>query len=229
MGSNSLFKSTDDGTTWSALNFFNDVNSLWFASVDTGYAATNLGIFKTTDAGLTWNNILPTAQTLFSINIKNEVGFAVGASGLIYITSNRGLNWTLMTSPVTTQDLLRVFVVSNTLAYAVGTSGTILKCEVITGGIEEESVSPKEFTLSQNYPNPFNPVTNIIFRIADFGFVSLRIYDLLGNEVATLLNEEKPAGNYELQFDASNLSSGVYLYRLSAGNFTEIKKMVLLK
>ena len=161
VGSNSLFKSTDDGTTWSALNFFNDVNSLFFTSVDTGYVATNLGIFKTTDAGLTWNNILPTTQALFSINIKNEIGFAVGAGGQIYNTTDRGLNWTLMTSPITNQDLLRVFVVSNSLAYAVGTSGTIIKYEVLTGGIEEETISLKEFTLSQNYPNPFNPSTRI--------------------------------------------------------------------
>jgi len=229
MGSNSLFKSTDDGNTWSALNFFNDVNSLCFTSTDTGYAATNLGIFKTTDAGLTWNNILPTTQPLFSINIKNEIGFAVGKNGLIYNTSDRGLSWTLMTSPVTTQDLLRVFVVSNALAYAVGTSGTILKYEVITGGIEEESVSPKEFTLSQNYPNPFNPATTISFSIPSTAFSSLKVYDIIGNEVATLINEEKPAGDYTVQFNASNLSSGVYFYRIQAGSFIGTRKMILMK
>lgn len=230
MGSNSLFKSTDDGNTWSALNFFNDVNSLWFASVDTGYAATNLGIFKTTDAGLTWNNILPTTQTLFSINIKNEVGFAVGASGLIYSTTDRGLNWTLMTSPVTNQDLLRVFVVSNALTYAVGTSGTILKYTVITGGIEEESVSPKEFTLSQNYPNPFNPNTVINFSVPEENtLVTLKVYNSLGEQVGTLINQVVPAGNHRVNFDARGLASGVYFYTLTAGNFVDSKKMVVMK
>lgn len=88
---------------------------------------------------------------------------------------------------------------------------------------------PEIFSLAQNYPNPFNPATNIGFRIADFGFVSLKVYDLLGREVATLVNEEKPAGSYEVTFDASQLSSGVYLYRLNSGSFIETKKMTILK
>ena len=95
--------------------------------------------------------------------------------------------------------------------------------------VENEKELPTSFELSQNYPNPFNPTTTISFSISSSAFTSLKVYDILGNEVETLVNEEKPAGTYELQFDASNLSSGVYLYRLSAGNFTEMKKMVLMK
>jgi parallel beta-helix repeat protein len=94
---------------------------------------------------------------------------------------------------------------------------------------EIEGSMPDEFKLFQNYPNPFNPGTIITFRIAESGFVSLKVYDLLGNEVAILISEEKPAGNYEVSFDASSFSSGTYFYRLSAGNFTEIKKMILIK
>jgi len=85
------------------------------------------------------------------------------------------------------------------------------------------------YILEQNYPNPFNPTTKIRFRISDLGFVSLNIYDVLGEEVATLVNEEKPAGNYEVEFNAGNSPSGIYFYKLSAGNFTETKKMILLK
>ena len=87
----------------------------------------------------------------------------------------------------------------------------------------------KEFSLSQNYPNPFNPTTNIEFRIADFGFVSLKVYDVLGNEVTVLVNEEKPAGEYEIEFDAEGLTSGIYFYQLKAGSFIETKKMILLR
>ena len=91
-------------------------------------------------------------------------------------------------------------------------------------------VSPlTEFSLEQNFPNPFNPTTTISFSIPSFAFTSLKVYDILGNEVATLLSEEKSAGTYELQFDASILTSGVYIYRLSAGSFTEMKKMILLR
>ena len=88
---------------------------------------------------------------------------------------------------------------------------------------------PATFKLEQNYPNPFNPTTKIGFRIANFGFISLRIFDLLGREVATLVNEEKPAGEYKVQFNASNLSSGVYFYQLKAEEFVETKKLVLMK
>ena len=87
----------------------------------------------------------------------------------------------------------------------------------------------ERFHLFQNFPNPFNPNTNIGFRISDFGFVSLKVYDVLGNEVATLVNEEKPAGYYEIEFNASLLSSGIYFYKLQAGEYTETKKMILLK
>ncbi len=85
------------------------------------------------------------------------------------------------------------------------------------------------FTLNQNYPNPFNPATTISFTIGKPVFVSLKIYDLLGNEITTLVNEERPAGTYETEFNASSLGGGVYFYKLTAGNFTETKKLVLLK
>ena len=85
------------------------------------------------------------------------------------------------------------------------------------------------FSFSQNYPNPFNPITNIRFQIIDFGFVSLKIYDVLGNEVAILVDENKPSGTYEVEFDAKGLPSGIYFYQLKAGNFTKTKKMILMK
>jgi len=94
---------------------------------------------------------------------------------------------------------------------------------------DENNQLVNEFSLFQNYPNPFNPTTNIGFRIAKFDFVKLTVYDILGNEISVLVNEEKPAGNYEVTFDASSLPSGIYFYRLQAGRFIQSKKMVLLK
>ena len=104
--------------------------------------------------------------------------------------------------------------------------------------VEVEVQSPTEFLLEQNYPNPFNPMTKIKFTIGSnviasgakqSQFVTLKVYDILGNEIATLVNEEKPAGEYEVEFDASNIPSGVYFYKLQAGNYKETKKMLLLK
>jgi hypothetical protein len=100
----------------------------------------------------------------------------------------------------------------------------------VTGLITKDFVNlPTEFILEQNYPNPFNPSTTISFSVPEIEFVTLKVYDVLGNEIATLINEEKSAGSYEILFDATDLSSGIYFYRLQAGSFVETKKMVLMK
>jgi len=96
-------------------------------------------------------------------------------------------------------------------------------------GVNERDNLPLTSELIQNYPNPFNPMTHIEFRITDGGFVSLKVYDVLGREVRTLVNENQPPGNYEVTFDANGLASGVYLYRLQAGEFTETKRLLLLR
>ena len=99
----------------------------------------------------------------------------------------------------------------------------------IVTGVENEMTLPEEFSLSQNYPNPFNPSTTIKYAIPERAFVELKVYDILGSEVVSLINEEQDVGYYEIDFNAAKLSSGVYLYQLKAGEFIETKKMLLLK
>ena len=93
----------------------------------------------------------------------------------------------------------------------------------------KNNLIPDKFELLQNYPNPFNPVTNIKFGIPKDVQVSLKIYDILGREVKTLINEYKQAGYYIISFDASSLSSGIYFYRIKASNYTDTKKMMVVK
>jgi hypothetical protein len=95
--------------------------------------------------------------------------------------------------------------------------------------VEVEINFPDEFSLSQNYPNPFNPSTTIKYSIPSSEFVKLKVFDVLGNEVATLVNEEKPKGIYKVDFNGANLSSGIYFYTLQAGQFSETKKLILMK
>lgn|SRR5690606_11296607 len=98
--------------------------------------------------------------------------------------------------------------------------------------IEVNVTAPSDFSLYQNYPNPFNPATKIIYEIpsyAEVNTVQLKIFDVLGNEVAVLVNEEQMPGEYEVNFDASDLTSGIYFYSLNAGSFSETKKMILMR
>ncbi|MBL0107875.1 MAG: T9SS type A sorting domain-containing protein [Ignavibacteria bacterium] len=103
--------------------------------------------------------------------------------------------------------------------------------EGITGKLSNESITniPAEFALGQNYPNPFNPSTTINYELPASNFVTLKIYDLVGKEVMTLVNEKLDAGRYSATFNGSNLASGMYFYKISAGEFTFVRKMVLIK
>jgi hypothetical protein len=99
----------------------------------------------------------------------------------------------------------------------------------LTTGVRDFNQMPTQFGLDQNYPNPFNPTTTISYGVPQQSMVTLKVYDILGNEVATLVNEVQQAGNHAISFDASKLTSGVYIYRMQAGSFTQTKKMILLR
>lgn len=103
-----------------------------------------------------------------------------------------------------------------------------LSFEAITD-VKDDNSSVHDFRLEQNYPNPFNPATVINYKLSESDFVSLKVYDIIGNEVATLINKQQPAGSYSVNFDATNLPSGIYVYRLQAGSKIQTKKMTLLK
>ena len=132
---------------------------------------------------------------------------------------------------ISTTGIIRLRVQGTTTAGTFTCSGDFVRYAVTTGipKLAFEEFVPTDIQLFQNYPNPFNPSTIINYWLSVDNFVSLKVYDVLGREVATLVDEFKPAGYYEVNFDASNLSSGVYLYKLSVGNFTEVKKMLLTR
>jgi hypothetical protein len=140
--------------------------------------------------------------------------------------------WYFQASPVGNTTLETVELTSPTSGVIVGGGGLIL--HTTTGGdpIGIEPIStlvPDKFSLSQNYPNPFNPSTHFEFRIADFGLVNLTIYDALGREVETIVNENLKPGTYKVDWNATKYPSGVYFYRITAGEFTDTKKMILIK
>ena len=115
---------------------------------------------------------------------------------------------------------------------AAGSSGKLVwwENETVVGVLDEDNeLVPQKFSLGQNYPNPFNPTTRISYSVKQLSFVTLKVYDVLGNEVTTLVNEEKPAGEYEIEFNGNRLTSIIYLYRMQVGDFADTKKMILIK
>ncbi|MCH6575166.1 MAG: T9SS type A sorting domain-containing protein [Bacteroidetes bacterium] len=155
--------------------------------------------------------------------------FEVGSLPLIMKTIDVGITWEKQV--LTEVGILNsIFFVNDDVGFACGRVGLMLK--TTSGGVTDvadENNLPFDFSLAQNYPNPFNPTTKIQYAISNRQFISLNVYDVLGNEISVLVNEEKPSGTYEVEFDASQLPSGVYMYRLTAGNFSSSKKLILLK
>jgi len=149
--------------------------------------------------------------------------------GFIYKTTNSGDSWVQeWEGSIIKSDLFDLKPQGTAALWSVGNHNTILKYELPIGIIQSSNIA-KEYLLQQNYPNPFNPVTNIKFEIPESRYSVLKIFNVVGEEVASLINGRLNAGSYEVTFDGSNLPSGVYFYRLTAGEFSEEKKMVLIK
>jgi photosystem II stability/assembly factor-like uncharacterized protein len=157
--------------------------------------------------------------------------YVCGSGGRIYKSKNGGNAWTKLEVP-TTRNLQAIYFFDEKHGFAVGDSGTILytfNSGENTVGVKEDEIIPTEFALQQNYPNPFNPTTTIEFFIKMYCYTSLRIFNMIGREVATLVNGPLPAGTHSVVWDASKCASGMYCYRLQTGRFIETKKLILLK
>lgn len=243
-----LLTTTDEGANWvdskirtgllSTSDFCFSNNFGMAAGFESINNYAHPSIFITTNNGQTWfEPTLPNRKG--SINSVSHCGnycYAVGVywndsiynnKGLILVSSNSGANWA--EEPwLDGVDLTGVFT-TVTDAYIVGYEGLILKSPHSVGITPIGSVVPKDYSLSQNYPNPFNPVTNIKFSLPKSGAVKLAVYDLTGKEVEVLVNQSLSAGDYKVDFTANKLASGIYFYRLQAGNFIETKKMILVR
>ena len=184
-----------------------------FVVVEDVYYAGNNGI---TDHKQVMRKMLPTPD---------------GQSFSINLNETKNIPQTITLDPMWDADSLNVVVfVQSVASKTVYQSATISYDELNVTDVQNESSVPSEFKLEQNYPNPFNPVTSIQYIVGSQSFVTLKVYNLLGIEVATLVNEEKPAGSYEVEFSAKGGSaSGIYFYKLNAGEYSETKKMLMIK
>jgi len=233
-----IIKTTDGGASWTTQYSGYWLLSLYFTNSNTAWAAGAGIILNTNDGGTSWNpQITGTSYQLYSVHFSDSnFGWAVGydgnaSSGIILNTTDGGINWNPTTVGADTV-LYSVQFADLNNGWAVGDNGAIL--HTTNGGVsfvEEEHIDevPTEFILLQNYPNPFNPTTKIRYSVPQSSNVIIKVFDILGNEIETLVNEEKQTGTYEISWYAANLPSGIYFYKIQSGSFVETKKMILIK
>jgi photosystem II stability/assembly factor-like uncharacterized protein len=202
-----------------------------------------VGTIRTTDSGLTWEYEyigIPGSGVTMDFRNDNEAWASLGGRQKFIYSSDSGATWIQIPTP-DSSSIFDVIFPDSLHGFAVGMEGAILKYKppIVDAVSSYPGVSPISFRLFQNYPNPFNPKTILRFSIPQIKYVELKIYDILGNEIVTLVNEEKPPGEYEIEFSAKggsafggsawNLTSGIYFYQLKAEGYVETRKMLLLK
>ena len=252
-GNGTLYKTTNSGLNWTQIPSEHGFEDIYFIDSFTGWKARG-DIKVTTDGGLVWNTqAIPSGGMIFTSSIyelkntNNDSIWGVGGAikfgpgnyrGIIWKTTNSGNNWGYQI-PDTSIHFVNYWEIDfinklNGWCYRFSQGGV----HTVTGGNDTTYYTginkignyiPIGFKLYQNYPNPFNPVTRIKFEIPSSTFISLIVYDILGKEVSTLVNERLSSGSYEVVWTATGYTSGVYFYSLITKDFSETKKMLLVK
>ncbi len=242
-----IYRTTNGGLTWIITTLpltGSFITGITFSSdKQYGIAATSTSlpnIARTTDGGNSWFVINAGGSGYCNMRwvYSTNVCFLSGSTGMNSIrkSTNAGANWSAMTtagiSGITQLGL--AYENNNMCGYAIASDGSMIRLTETISGVEGNNGVPVSYKLFQNYPNPFNPSTVISFQLAVNSFASLKVYDVLGREVATLVNEQLKPGTYEVDWDVSGFSSGVYFYTLEAdpetnSGFRETKKMLLIK
>ena len=232
---NKFYGTTDNGRSWINLYYSgNSAHRIRSNSQGHIYILRKYGeLLRSTDFGNSFqviNNGLPTRYSyMHDIAFDSEDNIYLATDDGMYKSKDNGASWSMIDGSNISKNINALAFNNEGLLYA-GTfnSGVYKSVETLTN-VDANTNFTTNFFLSQNYPNPFNPSTNINYSLSATSHVVLKVYDILGREVAKLVNEEKHSGNYKIIFNGSNLSSGVYFYRIQAGNFTVTKKFVLLK
>lgn len=246
-----LYRSSDRGRTWDSLlsvavQFVYDVRSpmtivvsgdtlvmgLKTQPYDTSQA---MGVYRTSDGGIHWSKVYSNHRVVSIVKSHRDRNMLYAASDEgILKSSDAGLTWQAYNTSLPTASLTSILISPystspiETLFVSTSTHG-VLKVWDFPASVGENPVAPGEFRLEQNYPNPFNPTTTIKYTISKPGHVSLKVFDVLGREVTTLVNQFQSQGEYSVRFDASILSSGVYHYQLLTGDFIQTRNAILIR
>ena len=234
--SGSVNLSTDNGTTWGVRLelYYKSFFSLAVNGNNVFAGTSGVGVYKSTDNGTTWTHTSLNNQYVRSLAVKGNNVFAGTDSNGVYVSTNNGTNWMPWNEGLG-NTTVNALCISNDYIFA-GTGNSVYRRTLELTGIQPISGQlPAHFELSQNYPNPFNPSTKIKFQMPNEVFVKLIVFDVLGREVAILVNEQLKPGTYEVDWNASNFSSGVYFYQLTVSSeqltemYRDTKRMILIK
>jgi len=233
-----VYKKSYGATSWTKVNVGSEfVWALGVTSEDVLYAGTyGNGLYQSLNGGTTWAKINGglSATYIYSITVDagDNVYVSSWESGVFVSTENNGSSWMPLGMSGAGVSSILINPTSDNL-YAGTNDGKIFKkIDAQVTSIEEDTEAeelPTEYRLEQNFPNPFNPTTTIRFSVPETGIYTMKVFNILGQEVTSLLNEQLNVGTHNITFNATNLASGVYIYRLSGNNHHFVKKMVLLK
>ena len=226
-----FFRSTDVGYTWELI--LQDPYKVIFDIEENNngnlYAINGYQLLVSHDEGSSWITRNISSSECMSVDYSGRIYLA--RSTILYFSTDEGLTWLEMDkSGLQGTSINDIKINEHNRIYLATKNGVFIgeADSIVLSTLNKIDIT-ESFVLSQNYPNPFNPITKINFQFPEVSFVTLKVYDVLGNEIETLVKEEIRAGSYEIEFNASNLSSGIYFYKLRAGDFVETKKMLLLK
>ncbi|MBI4535755.1 MAG: T9SS type A sorting domain-containing protein [Ignavibacteriae bacterium] len=227
-----LYRSTDKGQTWTTV-LDKVVTQMEFhpTSPLLMHAVSDSGIFRSSDGGITWVQ----AREGRFLSLESDANdpstlYAGRSDGSLWSSTDEGISWTIYNNTFSNLPLHGIHSIpgSDTLIVAA-VNGVFKVFASFVVSVNGREAMPTQFRLEQNYPNPFNPRTSFKFTVPSSKWVTLKVYDLLGREVETLVNEAKEPGTYEVVWDAVNMSSGVYFCRMTAGSFSETTKLIFLR
>ena len=238
-----IFVSSNNGTNWAQINIYTNSyftsfaisGNMIFAGRSNATMQFPNTIIASTDTGVTWSSIVFTHFISTLTAIGNNI-FAGTVSG-IFVSTNTGMNWTQRNEGWNPPSISVSFCILNNYIFAGSNVNSVYRRplgELVTVISSVSNQIPLEYSMKQNYPNPFNPTTKIKFEIPNpksetNSKTEIRIYDVLGKEVAVLVNENLKPGIYDVEWDGTNYSSGMYFYKLESGNYIETKKMLMIK
>jgi len=230
-----IYVSTNNGTNWTPRNNgLSNPAEHSFAFIDPYVFVSTLGgggVARSTDNGLSWTQVASWGDTsAYVLTVVGTSLFAGTAYGKVRRSTNYGTSWSDVSTGLPAFDVYALRVYGDYLLAATTGAGVWRRpLSQLVSVDEDRGGFPREYALQQNYPNPFNPTTTIGYQLPSRSRVTLKVFDILGREVATLTDAIEEPGYKEVRFDAVGLASGVYFYRLQAGDFVQTRKLLLLR